>query len=163
MCTSCSHEAELHLTCLIYCEPGALSNELRDFERRRRIQLVYFPYDPDSKTRRITPEATPSEAQWQDLHSVSWKELKQLDVTWGDFSGSEYFSQILDILGHTNRRDALHLDSAYKHGCRAFVTRDKGILDHRDALQELLELRLFHPDSDRDALRGFLDATCGAA
>ena len=39
----------------IYCEHSAVTSEFRAFSRDGRIELVYFPYDPGSQTRRISP------------------------------------------------------------------------------------------------------------
>lgn len=54
----------------------------------------------------------------------------------------------MSIVGHQNRRDALHLDSAYKSKCVALITRDRDILDKRAGVQQLLGFRIFNPDSD---------------
>jgi hypothetical protein len=150
------------MTCRIYCEHGALTSELRELQRLGRIELVHFRYDPDSASGKIAPTATPSAAQWRDLN-VSWGELKDMGTTWADFTGSQHLNKILEILGASNRRDALHVDSAFKDGCLAFVTGDKGILKHRECLEELLGLRFFDPISEVAALREFIDARCGAA
>jgi hypothetical protein len=51
----------------------------------------------------------------------------------------------------------LHVDSAFKQGCLAFVTPDQGdILKHKTELERLLGIRLFHPDEWSD-LEQFLD------
>jgi hypothetical protein len=67
----------------IYCEHGALTSELRAFSRDGRIELGHFGYDPDSRTRYISPSATPSDAKWRDLNTT-WDELTG---TWDDFNG----------------------------------------------------------------------------
>ncbi len=55
--------------------------------------------------------------------------------------------------------DARHLDSAYKSGCRAFLTTDKrSILRHGAQLKALLGFQLFHPDEDRAAFLIFVNA-----
>lgn len=94
----------------IYCEHGAITSELRTHQRSGRIELIHFRYDPDARSRHLSPSAIPSEAQWRDLN-VTWEEL---NCSWNDFSASEYLDQIYSILGGGNRRDALHIDSAYK-------------------------------------------------
>jgi len=132
----------------IYCEPGALSKELRALQREGRIELVHFPYDPDSRSRAIAPSAVLSDAQWRDLNTT-WDEL---GGTWEDLKGSEHLNEILRIVRPENLRDALHLDSAHKTGCAAFVTVDRDILDHKEDLEKLLSIRIFHPVRDKAEL-----------
>lgn len=136
----------------IYCEHSALTADLRALQREGRIELVYFPYDPYSRARDIAPSAVASNAQWRDLN-VTWGELSG---TWADCTGSEHLSEIIEIVGRQNRRDALHVDSAYKTGCAAIVTADRDILDHKSELEVVLRLRIFHPEHDKDALRRFI-------
>ena len=78
--------------------------------------------------------------------------LEELDFAWSDFSGSVHFETILAVLGPVNRRDALHVDSAFKTGCRIFVTRDTGILSQRNELESLLGIRFFDPVADEAEL-----------
>jgi hypothetical protein len=132
----------------IYCEHGALTADLKTLQREGRIELVHFPYDQDSRARAIAPSAVPSDAQWRDLNTT-WEELPG---TWADYQESRHLPEIRRIIGPANRRDALHLDSAFKTGCAAMVTADRDILDHRDKLEALLGFRIFRPD-ERDALR----------
>lgn len=143
----------------IYCEHGALTSGLRKFQRDGRIALVHFPYDPVSRTRHISPSATPSDAQWRDLNTT-WSELTR---PWTDFKGSEYHREIIRIVGSANRRDALHVDSAYKSGCSAIVTVDNDILAHKAEIETLLGLRVFHPIIDGEELHCFIEAGAGGA
>lgn len=141
----------------IYCEHGALTSALRAFQRNGRIELVHFPYDPGSRTRHIAPSATPSDAQWRDLNAT-WSELTR---PWDNFKGSEHHQEILRIVGPANRRDALHVDSAYKSGCAAIVTVDTDILAHKAELETLLGLRVFHSVIDGTELHRFIEAGAG--
>ena len=143
----------------IYCEHSALTADLRALQREERIELVHFPYDPGSRTRHIAPSAVASGAQWRDLNTT-WDELTG---TWDDFKGSEHLSEIMRIIGPGNRRDALHVDSAYKTGCAALVTVDTDILDHRSKLEALLRFRIFHPENDKEELRRFIVECFGGA
>lgn len=137
----------------VYCEHGALTARLRALQREGRIELVHFPYDPGATTKHISPSAVPSDAQWRDLNVKGWSGLAH--TTWNDFKGSERLPEIRKIIG--GRRDALHVDSAYKTGCRAFVTVDGDILNHRQQLEALLGVRVFHPERDAEALRRFIE------
>jgi hypothetical protein len=145
----------------VYCEHGAITGPLRDLQRQRRVQLVHFPFDPNSRSRHIAATAVPSDAQWRDVN-LSWAELKELGWTWGDLEPSPHLARIAAIIGPGNRRDALHIDAAYKSGCRAFVTRDTDILNQRDELAALLGISFIEPDRDFDILKAILDSERGA-
>lgn len=69
--------------------------------------------------------------------------------------GSQHYETILNIVGRDNRRDALHVDSAYKTECDCMVTVDSDILGKREALIKLIGLPIFSPDEK--ALQDFLD------
>jgi hypothetical protein len=136
----------------VYCEHGALSKSLRELQRKGRVELVHFPYDPNSQSRYpATPEA-PSAAQLRDLNLT----CAELPGAWQDYCGSEQISEILQILGTENRRDALHVDTALKNGCSAFVTQDRRILAQKARLETALGIRFFHPDIDCRELQRFV-------
>ena len=137
----------------IYCEHSALTPKLRALQREGRVSLVYFPYDPDARTPHISPTALPSAAQYRDLNLT----YDELSCRYDDFQGSELFPQVLQIIGPQNRRDALHVDSAYKSQCKALVTRDTDILLHRRELHELLGVHIIDPDTDHEALLALLE------
>lgn len=142
----------------IYCEHGGLTPALRELQRAGKITLIYFPYDPGSRPRAIKRIAIPSAAQYRDMN-LTYGELKG---TYGDFNGSEMLPRIIEIIGPSHRRDALHVDSAHKSQCQAFVTRDTDILKHSARLEQLLGIRVINPDTDHQALLKLLDAS-GAA
>ena len=137
----------------IYCEHSALTPAIRVLQRAGQILLIYFPYDPHSRTPYISPTALPSAAQYRDMNL----KYGELQCRYGDFRGSSMFPKILEIVGPQNRRDALHVDSAYKSECRAIVTRDSDILKNREHLETLLGLRVINPDTDHDTLLKLLD------
>jgi hypothetical protein len=141
----------------IYCEHGALSSYLKTLRSEGKIELIHFPYDPESRTRHIAPAAMPSEAQWQDMNMT----FDELDITFNDFKGSEHLLEICRIIGAGNRRDILHVDSAYKTGCQVMVTADRDILDHKTELEALLGLRIVHPENDEAELKVFISSALG--
>ncbi|HYR45887.1 MAG TPA: hypothetical protein VER78_02685 [Thermoanaerobaculia bacterium] len=85
---------------------------------------------------------------------MSWDELS--GTTGDDFKGSKHLKDILSIVGPKNRRDVLQLDSACKTGCTAMITVDGAILDHKNELEALLALRIFHPQEDKAELLHFI-------
>jgi hypothetical protein len=129
----------------IYCEHGALTNQLKKLGRSGCVELVNFPYDsgPGADIRKFADLGTPSEAKCRDLNLP----IKDLPGIVADYSGSVRFDEILSIVGRSNRRDALHVDSAFKHGCSVFITHDTDILKHKTKLKKLLGIRFFDPDS----------------
>jgi hypothetical protein len=132
----------------VYCEHAALTPEIKAWARDGRIELVHFPYDPDSHTRRIPRVAEPSDAQIRDLNLP----IKDLPGTIADYKGSEHLERVLSILGREHRRDALHADSAFKSGCAVFVTGDSDILGHKQQLLDLLGITFLDPEAFRRKL-----------
>jgi hypothetical protein len=62
-------------------------------------------------------------------------------------------------LAKNNRRDILHLDSAYKGKVDCFLTSDKGdICRHYSKLEILLGFKIFHLPSQLEELRLFLSS-----
>jgi hypothetical protein len=125
----------------IYCEHGALNREIRELVRTAGIEIVHFPYDPNSRYRHISRIASPSAGRIRDLNLA----IKDLPGMIGDYSGSRYLKEILSIVGAGNLRDALHVDSAFKSKCSVFVTQDHHILDHVTQLEALLGMKIVHP------------------
>jgi len=144
----------------VYCEPGALSKRLRELQSQGSVTLVHFSFDPGTQTRKIRHEASPAGAQWRDL-SYTWEQLGELGITWSDLDTRGRTTEIAKIIGPENRRDMLHVNSAFLSGCVAMITRDGDILDHRDELEALLGVRFFHPDRDAEVLNAFI-ASAGA-
>jgi hypothetical protein len=136
----------------IYCEHAGLTPPIRKLMRSERIELVHFPFDPDSRSRHISSIARSSNAQIRDLNLP----IKDLPGAIADYRGTRYFGEILSIVGRQHRRDALHVDSAFDSGCSAFITPDSDILEHKTRLQGLLGMRFFHPLADLSDLEQFI-------
>lgn len=144
----------------IYCEHGALNERLRRLQNEGRITLVGFPYDPNSRSRAIRTLASPSRAKIGDLNF----RIGDMKFPIGEMVGSEKHAEIESIVGRGNRRDVLHIDSAYRSRCACFFTRDRSdILAKRTELEALLPLRFFHPDDDWEQFVDFLNRTEGDA
>ena len=126
---------------------------LRNLQNEGRIQLLHFPYDPDSRSKYLTLSEKRSRARWSDMNT-SWEELR--DTSWSDHSESEQFESIEFIIGKSHRRDILHVDTAYKEGCRAFITSDNDILSKKDELEQILGIKFFHPLKDQEKLMNYL-------
>ncbi len=128
----------------VYCEHHAVREWLRDLQEQGYITLVLFPYD--QRNRRIKEVATPSEATWEES-DITWDEA---NFPWDDFSPSSHYSDICDIIGKENIKDAKHVDSAFKSQCHCMLTCDDHILSHTQELGKLLSINFFNPDKDRD-------------
>ncbi|MCL5406004.1 MAG: hypothetical protein M1398_04675 [Deltaproteobacteria bacterium] len=124
----------------IYCDAGGFREELYQLQRTGVIDLMFFPYD--NKMDREHELAPASAVTWNDCH-LRWNEI---DSAWDDLKASDKYESIRKIIGRP-RRDALHIDSAFKAGCRAFLTRDKkDILTKARELEELLDIKFLHTD-----------------
>jgi predicted nucleic acid-binding protein len=134
----------------VYCEHHALRQWLKDLQKESRIILVLFPYDQRAK--RIKEVATPSEATWEELN-IPWNKL---DFSWEEFSPSSRYSEICNIIGEANIRDAKHVDSAFKSKCQCIFTCDRDILSHSQELEKLLNIKFFHPDNHKEEFMAFL-------
>lgn len=139
----------------LYCEHSALTKAIKKLNRNGKVMLMHFPYDLCShspKKRRIAIPSTG--AQHQDLRLP----ISDLPGRIADYSGSSKLAAILRIIGDKNRQDALHIDTAFKNGCAAFITCDsENILIYRVDLEQLLGIRFFHPDQHSD-LEQFVDS-----
>ena len=141
----------------IYCEHGAVTKGIRKLKRNRHIEIVHFPYDRNSHIPKIAGIATPSSAEIRNLNLP----IKELPGSFADYSGSAHFEEIISIVGRNNREDGLHIDSAFKHGCSIFLTKDKqDILAHKKELRRRLGIRFFHPDDWRWRLQSLLLCFC---
>jgi hypothetical protein len=136
----------------VYFDTGAITRELRAFERAGRIDILHFPYDQPPPKKRHTL-AQPSAANPEDLNLEPGKLAFKPD----EFVGSGKFANIESIIGRENRRDVIHVDSAYKDHCQCFITSDRGdILAKRDRLEALLGIRFFHHGDEWSDFEQFL-------
>ena len=126
----------------VYCERGAFRRELKSLENDGLVQLLHFPYE--GRNRKVAETDTPSKLT---ADMTCWTADSMIRIS--DMCESDRYSEVLRCVGGNNWRDALHLDSAYKSKCRAFLTRDKGDISKRkQQLESILGLRISHPDED---------------
>lgn len=136
----------------VYCEHGAMTRELRQLRQSGSIEIVMFRYE--TRKARGVAWAKPSQAQVRDVEHLSITELSQWPMD--EFQGSARLSRIIQVLGPQNRRDALHVDSAYKSACRFFFTHDGDILSKRDPLEHETGMRFFDPIDEWEAFLAHL-------
>ena len=104
----------------VYCDTGGCNKELRSLEKNGDIEIFYYPYE--NKNKFIKQRSPPSRMTWGDMIDP-WNENF---YPWKAYSGSKKFIGLTRILSlNNNRKDILHLDSAYKSECHFFVTSDK--------------------------------------
>lgn len=123
-------------------------------EMHHHCRFLLSPYDSETQRRKdIKWElAIPSEAQMRDCH-MPWKDIHH---SWETHRASEKLTEIYSIIGDDpqERRDGLHLDSAFKSGAHAFLTSDKdNIWKYRHALEPLLGFRIFYPDLETNKIK----------
>lgn len=136
----------------IYIDRCANSKRVRaltkPYEDRGLLKLIQFPFE--GKNSKIQNHGTPTQISWSEWHSP-WEKA---DYTWEDIKYSEKFPEIQKILGTDPQRDGdcRQLDTGYKNKANLFLTSDKGILNHKGALEPLLSFTILDPDSSADLL-----------
>jgi hypothetical protein len=138
----------------IYIDTGADISRLEKMIPSN-IKFYQFPYDSDHRPKKRPLLAEPSELQIQDGY-IDLIDLNELsNVSLGDCEGSFHFSKIEAIIGKgpQNRRDVLHFDSAYKTGCKIFLTSDKkDICSKKEALEALTGIKTLNPSLELDLI-----------
>lgn len=147
----------------LYIDTGANINSLK--EVYPYVEFYQFPYDSSNRNKRLIQNgtiklATPSLLQWRDAN-VRWNEsLFQFQ----ECTPSERYADFKKILEQNSkkpieslRRDILHLDSAYKTGCKIFITSDnKDIVSKRKELEEIGNFKIFRSPQETDALISYI-------
>jgi hypothetical protein len=132
-------------TIKIYWDTGANIKFLK--EHYGCCDFLQYPYDSSDRPKNKKMSlARPSNLPWKYAHST-WEEST---FTWDECVGSELYSQITNVVGKSNERDILHIDSAYKSGCHIFLTSDKGdIWSKRADLEKICNLKIFHSNDPK--------------
>jgi hypothetical protein len=126
---------------IVYCERGAFTAAVKEQYSAGAIHLIHGPYE--GKLKRAKPAHPSLVTLDSELFTID------SDVPISDLEYSEKFAEIVRVVGKNNHQDALHLDSAYKSKADAFVTADlDDIASHRDELEPLVNLRIFHVPSE---------------
>ena len=139
---------------LVYCDTGAYRPELGEYERRGLIRLHQFKYE--NRNRRIAATAPPTNPTWKQMN-YTWAELKADSLlnrlSWDDLAElSPRFREIIAVIGTNNLTDAQHIDSAFRAGCKIFLTSDKGDIHSRSKdILSITGMRVLHPIEDWDA------------
>jgi len=120
----------------------------KTFEENGQVKLIQFPFEGANS--KIQNHGVPTQITWAECHSPWGK----ADYSWGDIKHTEKFPEIQKILGIDPQRDGdcRQLDTAYKNKASLFLTSDKGVLKHKDALEPLLGFTILDPDSSTDFL-----------
>lgn len=79
--------------------------------------------------------------------------------TAADNKSSPRLDAILNIIGSANLQDALHVDTACRQSCAAFITSNiDDILSKKWKLEELTQMRFFHRVLDWQEFVAWLDS-----
>lgn len=118
------------------------------YEVKGQVKLIQFPFEGKFK---IQNHGVPTQISWAECLSP-WE--KADNYAWEDIRHSEKFPEIQKILGVDPQRDGdcRQLDTAFKNKASLFLTSDKGILKHKNALESLLAFTILDPDSSTDFL-----------
>lgn len=129
-----------------------IKGETKDVIGEILVNFIQWPLE--GKSKRIQEYGLPSgDICWNDLNHIFWSELDFCN--WNDFQPTEYFDQILLIVGHKNRKDCMHFDIAVKNKCSFFLTSDNDFLKKKERLQSLVQIQIYDPENSRD-LQDFL-------
>lgn len=135
----------------VYCDSGADISGLKDLTEH--LDHYQFPYDSGHRPKKRPKLAVPSAAQWQDCH-ITWGEAEFAPE---EAAKSDVYSEIAQIIGPSNRRDILHIDSACKAQCQMLITADKrDIWSKRYLLEPLCNMKIFHLPSEILLLREYI-------
>ena len=105
----------------VYCDNGGYQRDLKGLETKRRIELVMFPHE--NKTKKIKNSGLPTKMTINDMQHSIFTYTQPI----AEFIKSDRFDEMLVLIGHDNRKDVQHLDSAYKSKCSIFITSIKRI------------------------------------
>jgi hypothetical protein len=137
----------------IYVDTGGNTKQLRPLHAAGKILLVSADIDSHPFTPKRGVEVKSTLETWEKTKGT-WGEQQG---TWDDEdNASEIYPDLVKLVGRN--KDSRHLDTAYRNGCRVFLTSDKGdISDRREAIAQLTGIQVFHNDE-----MGELLALCGA-
>lgn len=130
----------------VYCDTGGYDKRLKALVAEGLIAITTYNYEnatPSIKERAVGVMPTWKQAQlrWDDARG-SWEQVGR---------ETAIFAAVLDIVGKGNRTDAQHLAAAFNDSCAVFMTSDKDdIWSHRERLEGLLSLQVFHNPSELD-------------
>ncbi len=137
----------------VYCDTGGYRPELKEFERAGLLVLCNYPYE--NRNRQVTARVPSSAPTWEEGDSTWGTDDRG---TWEDYENqSSRWPKLLSLIGRSNLRDAKHLDSAFKGGCRAFLTSDlRDIASKSAEIRALLGIQVFHATQGWSSFLQFL-------
>jgi hypothetical protein len=140
----------------VYADQGGYDTRMKELIRSGTIEVVGFPHDPPRDTQVGSADSLTVTGDVKHLTAES-------NAPGGDTTESDRWVAIASIVGSGNEYDIRQIDSAYTAGCRAFFTTDeRQILERREALEDLLGMRFFHPSHEWEEFLAFIGVT-GAA
>ena len=111
------------------------------------VEIKFLQWPVDKRNKNIKDFGLPAgEITWSD-DNLTWEES---NFTWADYSPTEKYEQVIQIIGKNNRRDCIHFDVAIKNKCHFFLTEDKDFLQKRDQLEVLSCVEIFDPSKHLD-------------
>jgi hypothetical protein len=121
------------------------------------VEIKFLQWPVDKRNKNIKNFGLPAgEITWSD-DNLTWEAS---NFTWADYSPTEKYECVKQIVGKNNRRDCIHFDIAIKNKCQFFLTEDKDFLQKRDHLEALSGIKIFDPskylDKFIDSLKNLL-------
>lgn len=133
----------------IYCEDGGLTKRIKQLAKSFNVYLVSFPFENINKKTKDCSK--PSNLTIDSTYITA----DNTDICIGDTHLSNKFYEIQNIIGKNNFNDVRHFDTAYKEGCKIFITPDKkDISSKSERLFDATGVMTFHCD-DIDRIKDF--------
>lgn len=135
----------------IYCENGALTKSIKNLCAKKDVTCLYFKFE--EKCRKLKESDKPTDPVFSST-KLTWDST----ILFNETFPSEKYNQIAEVVGKINLNDCKHIDTAYKEGCRLFITPDKDhIVKNGKVLFEITGIRFFHRD-DLESIVDFIDS-----
>lgn len=132
----------------IYVDTGGNTTQLRPLRDAGQIALFAADVDNGSYSPKRGVQVKSTNEPWKK-DNQSWDEDHE---TWDDEdNASEVYRDLVHLIGRN--KDSLHLDTAYRISCHAFLTSDKGdIVKKREEIFALTKIKVFYNDEIEELL-----------
>lgn len=121
----------------VYCDPGCWNKRLNKY---KGIIDFYCHYSGEPSP--LLYPACDNPRQSFSLYEQNWHGRVV----------SNKFDDIVRVLPLAHKEDIQYLDAAFQHKADYFLTDDSVILDHREELEKLLEIKIFSPQREMQTI-----------
>ena len=127
----------------VYIEHSSNIAAIKQLKREGIIEKYHRGYDQPfykaTKAKCSSPTLDKMNIHWENINFGTYEEL----------IGSDKLDDIIELIGHDNILDCLHLDSAYKENCVFLISTDKrDIISKRKEIYDLLKIIVLDANDD---------------